>query len=720
MKNLLYKTLWLSLPIFLSAQQDEPKTYILDKSVVSASGFEQDLRDAPASISVVTGSSLLHKQFFDIAGAVNGVPGVDIGTEMGKTGGLNISIRGMPANYTLIMMDGHRQDAGGNIATDNVGWSQAFSSFIPPTTAIDRIEVIRGPMSTLYGSDAIGGIVNIILKKPNMKRFEGAAQISSVQNQHMEKFGAQYSQDMYLSAPIVENKLAFSLRTREYFRTPWDTSVSYQKNGKTLIRTPATPVYVGLPTKANIYDIGGRLAWQIDDKNYTYVDAQYFYDDYNNDKGQLGGELSARKDYINTRANIILDHQGKYDFGQWESSIQYNDTANKGRVIGNTGATKNYDNRKLEGRDVIIDTKLVSPLGDDWYSNNLSVGGRYWFQWMRDLLVNPSEFAQNTGALFVEDEWDPLNSLSVTLGARYDYNQTYGSNLSPRAYVAYTPPPIEFLTLKGGISTGYKAPYINDLVNGVNGYGAQGKFPYIGNPHLKPEHSINYELSAVFDWERFGEASVTYFFNNFKDKIAKVVVHPSENPACVPFSSDSNYQYCNMQSNQDAAYVQGVELYVNTHKFYGFSLQASYTFLDSRYTKGEFKNSPLVDTPKHQVYAKLDYGYKNFDIYLMGNYKSSRAILPTSAVINGAKGSEIKKTIGHYNPYAVFDLVASYQISKNLRGSLGIYNLLDKNFQDYTFVKEDGKDEKKHDVIVNRYNVSQEGRRFWVSLNLDF
>ncbi|PAF41182.1 TonB-dependent receptor [Helicobacter sp. 11S03491-1] len=709
------KRLWFLLPVLLTAQDNSLETYTLEKSVVSASGFAQNIQDAPASISIISGKQIRQKQFFDLAGAVNGVPGVDIGTEMGKTGGLNISIRGMPSDYTLIMMDGHRQDAGGNIATDNVGWSQAFSSFMPPSSAIDRIEIIRGPMSTLYGSDAIGGIVNIILKKPNMKHFEGAADISSIQNQHMEKYGAQYSQDMYLSMPIVEDKLAFSLRTREYFRTPWDTSVSYKKDGVTLIRTPATPVYLGLPTKANIYDVGGRLAWQIDDKNYTYIDAQYFYDDYDNSKQQLGGELSARKNYINTRANFILAYEGSYDFGKWDTSIQYNDTANKGRVIGHKpGKIKNYDNRKLEGRDVIVDTKLVSTLGEGWYSNNLSIGGRYWFEWMRDLLVTPATFSQNTGALFIEDEWDPLEVLSITLGLRYDYNQTYRSNFSPRVYLAYTP--VKFFTLKGGISTGYKAPYINELVPGINGYGNQGAFPYIGNPNLKPEHSVNYEISAVFDWENIGEVSFTYFFNDFADKIAKAVVHPNDTPRCVPFDSSGSNAYCNMFTNQDAAYVQGVEIYLNTQKFYGFSLEGSYTFLDSRYTKGIFHGSPLVDTPKHQVYGKFDYTYKDFDIYIMGNYKSSRAILPTSAVINGAKGSEIKNTIGHYNPYAVFDLVASYQLSKNLRGSFGVYNLFDKNFQDYTYVKQD----KGHDVIVNRYNIAQEGRRFWINLSMNF
>ncbi|PAF53714.1 hypothetical protein BKH42_04235 [Helicobacter sp. 13S00482-2] len=701
----------------LFAQDDIPgtETYTLDKSVVSASGFEQNIQEAPASISIISGKSLTQKQFFDLAGAINGVPGVDIGTEMGKTGGLNVSIRGMPSDYTLIMMDGHRQDAGGNVATDNVGWSQAFSSFIPPTSSIEKIEVIRGPMSTLYGSDAIGGIVNIILKKPNMSHFEGAMNLSSVQNQHFEKYGSQYSQDMYLSAPIIKDKLSFSLRSREYFRTAWDTSVSYTKGGETLIRQPTTPIYLGLPTKSNIYDIGGRLAYQIDDKNYTYVDAQYFYDDYDNSDGQLGGALSATKDYVNARANFILAHQGNYDFGKWDTSIQYNDTANKGRIIGHKpGKAKNYNNRGLEGRDVVVDTKLVSPLGKDWYSNNLTVGGRYWFEWMRDLIVDPEEFAQNTGALFIEDEWDPLDVLSITLGLRYDYNQTYKSNFSPRVYLAYTP--YEFFTIKGGVSTGYKAPYINELVNGVNGYGAQGAFPYIGNPDLKPEHSLNYEVSAVFDISNVGQASFTYFYNDFSNKIAKISVDPSQNSACVPYDKTS-FNYCFSYANQDKAYAQGIEVYFSSQSFYGFSLQASYTFLDSHYKSGVYENSPLVDTPKHQLYGKLDYTYKAFDIYFVGNYKSSRAILPTTSVINGAKGSEIAATIGHYNPYAVFDLVASYQFSKELRGSFGVYNLFDQSFQDYTYVKQD---DKGHDIIVNRYNVTQEGRRFWISLSMNF
>ncbi|KAK0339126.1 hypothetical protein LTR94_035844, partial [Friedmanniomyces endolithicus] len=91
------------------------------------------------------------------------VEGVDVGAAAGKTGGLNISIRGMPSDYTLVLVDGRRQNPAGNITPN--GFGETSTSFIPPMSAIDRIEVVRGPVSTLYGSDAMGGVVNIITRK---------------------------------------------------------------------------------------------------------------------------------------------------------------------------------------------------------------------------------------------------------------------------------------------------------------------------------------------------------------------------------------------------------------------------------------------------------------------------------------------------------------------------------------------------------------------------
>src|SRR5690606_670084 len=129
----------------------------LDTVVVTASGFEQDIKSAPASISVITREDLEEKAITDLASALRDVEGIDVRGSTGKTGNLNVSMRGMPSEYTLVLIDGRRQNAAGNVTPN--GFDDTSTGFIPPISAIERIEVIRGPMSTLYGSDAMGGVI---------------------------------------------------------------------------------------------------------------------------------------------------------------------------------------------------------------------------------------------------------------------------------------------------------------------------------------------------------------------------------------------------------------------------------------------------------------------------------------------------------------------------------------------------------------------------------
>lgn len=132
-------------------------------SVVSAAGYEQKITDAPASISVITKEDLQKKSYTNLLDAVRDIEGVDIGESTDKSGQGTVSIRGMGADYTLVLVDGKKQNNNGDIYPNNFGGLQ-FAN-IPPLSMIERIEVIRGPMSTLYGADAMGGVINIITKK---------------------------------------------------------------------------------------------------------------------------------------------------------------------------------------------------------------------------------------------------------------------------------------------------------------------------------------------------------------------------------------------------------------------------------------------------------------------------------------------------------------------------------------------------------------------------
>ncbi len=132
----------------------------LEPVVVTASGYEQVLSDAPASISVISGEELNKQSYSDITDAMDNIPGVYV---TGGGGSKDISIRGMDSSYTLYLVDGRPISDGRSVNTNGTDGGKQIG--LPPISMIDRVEVIRGPMSSLYGSSAMGGVINIITKK---------------------------------------------------------------------------------------------------------------------------------------------------------------------------------------------------------------------------------------------------------------------------------------------------------------------------------------------------------------------------------------------------------------------------------------------------------------------------------------------------------------------------------------------------------------------------
>ena len=186
----------------------------LDTVVVTAAGFEQKLTDAPASISVITREDLATRPNMTLLDAVRDLEGVDVGETRDKTGQGTISMRGMGSDYTLILVNGRRQNNHGNIYPNNFGGNQF--NHIPPLDAIERIEVIRGPASTLYGADAMGGVINVITRK-NLDTWSGSISLGRT-FQTDDQFGDDSTVDFFLTGPLVEGKLNASVRGSRYQR----------------------------------------------------------------------------------------------------------------------------------------------------------------------------------------------------------------------------------------------------------------------------------------------------------------------------------------------------------------------------------------------------------------------------------------------------------------------------------------------------------------------
>ena len=144
----------IALPAF--AQQAFENTTVLEQIVVTASGFEQNVKDAPASITVVTREDLEKGAYRDLTDALREVQGVSV---TGIANEKDVFIRGLPGAYTLILVDGKRQSTRDARTNGNSGFEQ---SFVPPVSAIQRIEVERGHMSSVDGTDARAVLIKII------------------------------------------------------------------------------------------------------------------------------------------------------------------------------------------------------------------------------------------------------------------------------------------------------------------------------------------------------------------------------------------------------------------------------------------------------------------------------------------------------------------------------------------------------------------------------
>ena len=180
----------------------------LDTIVVSASGFEQDIKNAPASISIVTKDDIEKKNATSISDLLSDIPGIDIRDGIGKTSGLNIKMRGLGNEYSLILIDGRRQTTSSDVTPN--GFGESSNGFLPPLAAIERIEVIRGPMATRYGSEAMGGVINIITKKFT-DEWTGNVTLSGNDMQSKEEADS-WKTSFVLNGPLINNILGLQLR----------------------------------------------------------------------------------------------------------------------------------------------------------------------------------------------------------------------------------------------------------------------------------------------------------------------------------------------------------------------------------------------------------------------------------------------------------------------------------------------------------------------------
>ncbi|RRQ20497.1 TonB-dependent receptor [Guyparkeria sp. SCN-R1] len=697
------------------ALADEPTTAVtaapaqsLSTVVVTAAGFEQDKTQAPASISVITRDELERKDANSIAEIVDDIEGVDVGGSPGKTGGKEIRMRGLPADYTLILIDGRRQNVAGNVTPN--GFNSTQTSFLPPPSAIERIEVIRGPMSTLYGSDAMGGVINIITRKvPD--EWTHSLTVDGTLNEDSD-YGNDRAISLYSAGPVVKDKVGAQFRARVYKRDESDLEF-LGRNGDVLAVDQRGPS----PVEADIYSVGGKLSFTPTDDQEFWIDAESARQKYDNSEGQLG-TLGARgygpeQRYL--RDQVAVGHDGRVGPGDWISSLMVNRTETEGRLIppGTPGKVGGAD-RELTTENIVLDTKYTLPLGD----HSLTVGGQWWDASMTDGVAS-DEFEQTTWALFAEDEWFLRDDLALTLGARYDQHDAFGGQLSPRAYLVYNA--TDEWTVKGGVSRGYKTPGLEALADGIVGFSGQGTIPLIGNPDLEPEKSTSAELAFLYEGDNGVSAGATLFYNEFTDKIAAGPDIPNcgyaadpNRPGCISYGDFPDLEFYGRDINIDEAWTRGIELTGRLPIGEDWSLSANYTYTDSEQETGSMAGEPLTDTPEHMANLRLAWAAtEKLDTWIAAHYESERY-----RDRERVRGQPSYDDLGDFKAFTLVNLGGSYRLTPNVTLNATVYNLFDKDMLDYRyagFTNRDG-----DDVYGNTYANPDQGRRLWLSINTRF
>lgn len=660
--------------------------------VTSAGGYEQNIADAAATISVISAEELEKKSYSDITDALKNVPGVFV-----QGGGTNqtISIRGMGSAYTLFLIDGKPMNDG-SLLTTNGGVQGASVNFLPPIESIERIEVIRGPSSSLYGSDAMGGVINIITKK-HQDELTGSIRTEYIKAGKSNKVNNDaINTSLYVNAPLIEKLLSLQV------------TAGFQNIEESPLQRTTTETGESDP-EFDKKNIGAKFVYTPDAKNTITAEIKNTQQERTHTPG-ISLLPTATRTYSELEKNsYTLSHEAKYDKWLSTSYLQFDQDENNsitGRTVG----------KVTNPGGILFETLTVNSQGTYFFDDHsLTVGGRYLEETLEDGTTNQqaamagkvTKMDRYQWSLFAEDTWSVTDKLALTLSGRYDENEFFGDNFSPKAYAVYKAN--DNFTLKGGVISGYKAPSLRSsspqyMLNSMGG-------AIMPNPDLKPETSWTYETGFAYENHDLGLlASLMVYQTDFNDKITRSArVAGSRLPTEAEggkaeytqaeiddfvknsafYQENGSFPYSStgytFNYNLDEAQIRGLELTTDYSITDYLKYRHSYTYTESEQKTGANKGDPLNDISKHMFNAGLDWDVNDqLSLWTQLNYRS--------------------KTVGdNENPaYTFVDVGAVYDYSDAIKLSTGIYNVANKN------VLEDG----------NAWVL--DGRRYSFALNFKF
>ena len=589
----------------------EPSALNLNEVTVTSTRTPKLLKEVPVLTRVITADEIQKLNPSTLQDLLEmELSGLEFTRQM--DGQTVLNMQGLGGSYLLFLMDGERI-AGETL--NNIDYNRLN------VQNIERIEIVKGAASTLYGSSAIGGVINIITK--NVQEPWQVSLSGRYGNNNEQRYGAN-----------------IGWRAKDFSSL---TSVTYRQIDSDTLYDAAE----GDAAPRASYAFGGRdlsvdekLTWQPISKLKMVAKGGYFFRDrYSAAKKQdryRGFNAGFQAFYQISDKHQL---QASYAFDQYNKYVNY-------LLLDSIPMT--YNNSQHTGRlqyDFFINKRQTLTIGTEVFNDQLTT-----YQFLDD-----GKNANNTFVVFAQHDWNIFKGFTLLYGARLDYHSAFGAHFSPKVSVMYN---IKNFVLRGSYGHGFRSPSLKEL---YTDWDHQGMFRLMGNRDLVPEKSNNFTLSAEYSYKRFN-VSATGYYNHIKDKITTVwgsldtVLHMNINKATI-FGSDLNFA-------------------VKLPK--GFGVRLSYSYVNDRQMDDGVN---ISDTRPHSITSRFTYDFNRkrygLNVTLSGRFLAAM----TTNILNNDDVYEEQR----YPGYTMWKLTVNQRFCNSYILSLGVDNLFNYKPATYTY-----------------------------------
>lgn len=660
---------------------------------------EEELKQAPG-VSIISRDDLEKRPpANDLSEVLRTMPGVNLtgNSSSGQYGNnRQIDLRGMGPENTLILVDGKPVSSRNSVRMGRSGErnTRGDTNWVP-VEAVERVEVLRGPAASRYGSGAAGGVINIITKAPS-EFLSGSVTAYALAPEHSEE-GDSQRLGFNLSGPLA-GKLSFRV---------FGNVNKTDADELALNATPENTANGAIPPAGREgvrnRDIGGLLRWDL-----TPGQVLEFESGFSRQGNIFAGDRAVSstgtplldalaeegaETNVMIRRTASLTHRGTWGATTSRLWLTYEGTdntrMNEGLAGGPEGSIGNAALRSTSELETYgANGEMSTPFTLGGMQQTVTAG----FEARKEKLNDPYSMTQagtavpglptgardgrasaETYALYVEDNIGVSPALTLTPGLRFDKHSQFGSNWSPSLNASYALSPT--ITLRGGVARAFKAPNLYqsnpNYLYYTRGQGCPVNFPNLGggcyvrgNENLEAETSVNKEIGI--GWRDRGyEASLTYFHNDYKDKIVggmdKLLGDTSANGRLFQWE------------NSPKAVVQGVEGNVTIPFGPRVKLTNNLTYMIEN--EDSATGEPLSVIPEYTLNSTLDWKVNAklstlLTVSWYGKQEPRR--------INTGGSPATGDALTPLSPYAVVGANVGYTLSKSLYLRTGINNLFDE------------------------------------------